>query len=886
MSYRDIKLFRLFSCSVVLVGAIFLAIANPTGIPVGDMVVAADTSPTELDTSVNLIDIEDDDLVVMGESNDIVRYNVDGNRRRTTLGSLTVGGIAACAEKVFLAAASDGVLFIDKSGRLDSAVSARVGKIDAIWPIDVACSDGALYVLDILNRNIIMYNAINLIETKRIYLDARIGIPIALDVYNNEIYVLGMGGTRMCIVNSDGLLIMTDLGARYDALAATLDQVVLLKGGGAVGVDRDGRPIALYEFMPPGDRDITDMAINGNEIVVVDGSKRLRTSRLRAAGQSIRSHQLDSRCGVYFDKRSDQETIILGQSVEVDISAKALCEESAMREHMLLVFDLSASIAESRVFYFDTAMRFVSQYTTNPYNTDYSIYSFSSEASMERVTRRSTDLNEVVRGIEKISTTIGDGGTEVLDAMAVIADDIKAMNDVAVSTKVIVFSDGMDAGSSSDETQVRDTLSSYGVHVVLVPPIGQSDGGVVQRVASKFDLVIAPLAAPSLAAARYMRNILSLFEAGIDMNNRIETNDVLASDVEYLGMQVSSAPHTFSNGTIYWPSIITNGHFSARYLVRPLRPGRVSLNDRAFSVVEWRDNSAITLEYPIPVVEVIGITPTAPATSSPVLTEPPHGVTVTQTLPTAASSPATPTIELAPTQTSIPTLSVTATALAGLSPEPTTNAPDPVYLPIMISEACPPKDLFSDVVFVLDASSSMQQLASSGMPRIDEARQAIRSFTARLRMSDGGDRVAIVAYNSSGWLVQPLTSRNSDISRALGRIQTAVQSRMDLGIDVALAEIVRGGAAGRTSAMIVISDGHVNQVDPADVIRKAVRVRSIGSDVFCIAIGAGANIGLLRSVAGLDDHTLVALDAAELTRILRGITHNVICPPRLHWARR
>ncbi|MFQ5459268.1 MAG: VWA domain-containing protein, partial [Anaerolineae bacterium] len=88
------------------------------------------------------------------------------------------------------------------------------------------------------------------------------------------------------------------------------------------------------------------------------------------------------------------------------------------------------------------------------------------------------------------------------------------------------------------------------------------------------------------------------------------------------------------------------------------------------------------------------------------------------------------------------------------------------YLPALANRGC--REARVDVALVLDTSVSMREDQPGGGTNLEAAIHAARSFLMYLRLP--ADRVAVVAFNSDGSLVQELTGDQLAVANALGNL--------------------------------------------------------------------------------------------------------------------
>ncbi|MEO8082444.1 MAG: VWA domain-containing protein [Ardenticatenales bacterium] len=288
-------------------------------------------------------------------------------------------------------------------------------------------------------------------------------------------------------------------------------------------------------------------------------------------------------------------------------------------------------------------------------------------------------------------------------------------------------------------------------------------------------------------------------------------------------------------------------------------------------------------------------TPTTP-TTPPVTSSPaPTASAPPATQPTAPSSggtasAATPTPTTAPSSAPSVTAvaSATRTARASSTPRPSAGAGRPVsiFLPLAVTESCPPRDVFTDIVLVVDASTSMAERTNSGQQKIDAALDAVWTFLDGLRLQGSADRAGIVVFNDVATTLQPLTSDRRKLVSALRRVALAPRSRVDLGITTAATELIANGRTKAVQAMIVLSDGKANPVAPSGVITAARNARQAGLSVFVVGIGPDMDAPTLRAMAGAATRYFPAPDADQLRPIYAALARTVPCPSSGYWSKR
>jgi hypothetical protein len=276
----------------------------------------------------------------------------------------------------------------------------------------------------------------------------------------------------------------------------------------------------------------------------------------------------------------------------------------------------------------------------------------------------------------------------------------------------------------------------------------------------------------------------------------------------------------------------------------------------------------------------VDYTPGTVPTETPTVTASPTVTATLTTTPTVTASPSpSPTSTSSPSATPSPTPSPTATA--SLTPTP---LPQPLYLPVALLERCVPTELHTDVVLVLDMSTSMSRPTSSGRSKHAAALAAAASFVGQLDLRPGepgaGDRVGVVGFNNAAWTATGLTQSETDALAALASLPRGIAegTRLDLAFEEGarvLAATSRDSAV--TAALVVLTDGLPNRVPTPvgggpqeDTVLGAARAaREAGSRVFTIGLGTSDDVlhELLRQCASDPDDYFYAPDGEDLAAI-------------------
>ena len=146
------------------------------------------------------------------------------------------------------------------------------------------------------------------------------------------------------------------------------------------------------------------------------------------------------------------------------------------------------------------------------------------------------------------------------------------------------------------------------------------------------------------------------------------------------------------------------------------------------------------------------------------------------------------------------------------------------------------EDVFFDVALVLDSSGSMRGNDPLGLRR-----------TAAKRFIDGlieGDQVAVVDFDSSAVLRQPLTTDFEAAKAAVDLIDSSGGTNITAGVSIAHGELIDNGDPGHSRVEILLTDGR-GSYSPS-LTQQAV---DNAITMFTIGLGSGVDAALLQGIA-------------------------------------
>lgn len=247
--------------------------------------------------------------------------------------------------------------------------------------------------------------------------------------------------------------------------------------------------------------------------------------------------------------------------------------------------------------------------------------------------------------------------------------------------------------------------------------------------------------------------------------------------------------------------------------------------------------------------------------------------TPTATVPPTRTATRTPTVPPTPTPTRTPTARA---------------APGRIYLPIasFVDCACPPLHLFTDTVIVLDASTSMQRVSTSGRMKYQEAVDAARLFAQGLRLRPGGDQVALVAFNDLEHTLQPLTDDYAALDAALTQF-TPIRdgSRLERGLNGANRQFsLARHRPGNRRAIVILSDGIANPERAAEeAVDVADRLKENGILIYVVGVGEDMRRDVLSRIASDVTRFYPAPQVEALARIYGELVVEVLCAGENYW---
>ncbi|MFN8421935.1 MAG: VWA domain-containing protein [Anaerolineae bacterium] len=221
---------------------------------------------------------------------------------------------------------------------------------------------------------------------------------------------------------------------------------------------------------------------------------------------------------------------------------------------------------------------------------------------------------------------------------------------------------------------------------------------------------------------------------------------------------------------------------------------------------------------------------------------------------------------------------------------PPTLTPTPsghkIYITIVFNDRC--FKLYTDVVLVIDASTSMKERTDAGVQKLAAAKRAAKVFLDQLQLADDltgrHDQAAVVWFNDTAKLEQPLTADRPLLNAAIDRIGMLEGTRIDAGLKVANQELLHPTRrkVENQPVVILLSDGLPNRSTNEDAIRAADAMKRDGVLVFSVGVGKNDEIfrELLARIASQPSDFYESASGDDLNAIYQTIAGQVVCRGR------
>jgi len=365
------------------------------------------------------------------------------------------------------------------------------------------------------------------------------------------------------------------------------------------------------------------------------------------------------------------------------------------------------------------------------------------------------------------------------------------------------------------------------------------DRGLIAALASRpagYQEVGAPNALP-----------LILKDLGRDISDRrllrdLRVVDRIPANMRLVPGSVSPPATLLPDGSLEWrfQNLGWEGPPPLSFDLVPLQAGVWPTNIEARGTYTDGLGYAGTFLFPVPMVEVIGPTPSTTPTSESSATVP---------------GTATATTTRRPSRT---------------APPPTPAAPRSLFLPILFHQQCFPKTRPVDVALAIDTSSSMLGA------KLAAAKAAGGVFLDQLDLQR--DRAAVLGFDASAHLALPLSADRIALDGALAGLLAGVGTRIDEGLWAALNELT--GPRRRAEAdpvIVLLTDGRPQEGTEGRIRQASALARQLGVAVYAIGLGEDVLPTVLREITGDGSRVFLAPSEAELADIYRQVARTIPC---------
>ena len=210
---------------------------------------------------------------------------------------------------------------------------------------------------------------------------------------------------------------------------------------------------------------------------------------------------------------------------------------------------------------------------------------------------------------------------------------------------------------------------------------------------------------------------------------------------------------------------------------------------------------------------------------------------------------------------------------------------------------CVPEFVHTDIMLVLDMSTSMQRTTTSGAVKLDAALNAARMFKDLLDFEPDGwhrrDQLGIVGFNDEAWIETLLTHDEVELDRAINALpdRVAEGTRLDLAFNMGQEAIEKSVRLPENRAiMVLLTDGLPNRVptpipsgtQEETVLAAAAAAKAKGTRVFTVGLGLPDDVlrTLLEESASSPRDYFFAPDSEDLADIYRQIAGRIdTCEP-------
>jgi len=542
-----------------------------------------------------------------------------------------------------------------------------------------------------------------------------------------------------------------------------------------------------------------------------------------------------------------------GDEITASIRLTAECVPDKRPINIVLLIDASSDMAGEPLTSLQTALEDALRSIVIPPDTrlQVGVVSFAETAQTQRGLTDNVEL--LVAGLRKITI----GGDPCLscgleEALRLLRAGRGGRAPADLREVVLLISNGVQAGCEAVRRTAGE-VKAFGVTLVAACRGRDCDRGCVFETASERRFIFRMDTWDPLGEA--LGQLLESTGAFHPID-RVAIEDVLSDGVIYAG---GGNPDRSAGPRLSWDMYPWSGAaFERSYRVQAVECGHYPISAPPgltatawFNTAFWPAGSiGATFDNPELDIACVPATPSATPEERPT---PPSSLTPSPS-PTAGSSPSptgeggspTGTVTSGATSVTSPTLAPTPTPSPTRSGDPSAIPRDfTVLLPLTLRSGCASGMAPLDVMLVVDTSYSMSLTPVEGAESAWHAAAAVSHATVS-NLRPGVDRIGAVAFGDGvgpdGFGEVPVSACCApDLLPPVEAFWRLDGSRVDRAIDRGSALLTAaGGVRGRTRALLIISDGDLNQTPVHQLDAALDRARSAGAVLRAVILGDDA----------------------------------------------
>lgn len=730
--------------------------------------------------------------------------------------------------------------------------------------------DGAIGRLQVLYDQWDDAENATLLDTYDAYGDKRRGQPLTdkthsywdMEARAGELFLFDRSINMVEVFRDGSLVDLVTLPALAERISVGPDGSIYFihERQYVIRADRQGRPLEVWDAtdVTPGiQSSISDVAVDDvGRVYVTDPRKATVRVYAPAPGHANPEQPPTSPlfCETAPDKWAAPAYLRLGEKTKVTLRLGGNCPSASEKADIVLVVDRSNSMTDSGKI--GNARLAVADFIDivmpkdQPDQRVFKVGMVMFQNQPQLLAPLSFDRNAVLSQIPKLEPA---GGTNIADGLEMGLSEVLGPEHRADAKPIIVLmTDGVPFNNTRMYTvDVADRLRDAGITVYSVG-LGQDvDPNLLRLVARRPELYYFAPTASELADV--FKGIARRISASVLLKSVTITDHVPRNMAYIEGSAQPSATWDAASRTLVWRfAPVPFSGVEMSFWVEPLEVGTHPTNIRAdYDGTDGLDqpNSGV---FPVPSVIVIA---------------PPRTPTATVPTPTGTATAIPPTPTVTPTPT---------------DPPPPVK-PRPLFIPIVFNDKC--IERHTDVILVLDASTTMRGRMADGRIKLDGAKDAARAFIGQLALERDNlgffDQAAVVWYNETARTEQGLTNDRAALLAAIDRIPAPREgSRIDLGLQFAHQQLILGSKmrAGNTPAVVLLSDGEPNHTTLEAVYAAADAIKRTRALIFTVGFkDVYYREAVLRHIATSPDRYYFAPRAEDLAGIYRQIAGRLVC---------